>query len=622
MESSTRTALDLDLLLAQTDWVQRLARRLVADEERARDVAQDVFLTALERPPERAANEKSLRAWLARVVRSMVHVGSRSDARRRLRESSVARPPQSDSAAETVARAAQLQLVVDTVMELEEPYRSALLMTYFDGLSAAEAGARLGASEVAIRKRVSRGLQRLREKLDRLHGGDRTAWVSAFAPWLTWHEPAVPAAGAGALGIGTKIAAALLAAGVGSFVLEAVWLPDVEVAGPQVARIAGLGSTARTPLAPPAERFAPIESARSFGWLQVAAEDGSEVAWSLATGGRTVGDVRPIHAAAAVLRVPVDRALALVGVADGGRRRVVELAPFAPGEVRDLIVRFDAPEPVSDVAVAPPVEPELRSGHADSDDESERVALRRARHVSRASDLDEPRRSGSSAGTPRRGPDSARATGVEDEPSDVVETWGLRIGSSTIARGDGESPYYATQGYALGAGLSWTLPSGDPGTSGPNVLGNAYGYGGLQSMTAGTAGSTGTSTGTRIVAVDAATGWPTWASALSLPLADGALVLAATADGRMGFARRTSAGAPAAVFVRPAATLFVEPPAGTGFVAVDLAGVEVLRVASDELEHGLRLPGGDVRVRFLSSAGRTFSERSLALVAGASSTLR
>ena len=44
-------ALDPQLLLAQTDWVRDLARRLVRDSWRADDVAQETLLAAMTRPP-------------------------------------------------------------------------------------------------------------------------------------------------------------------------------------------------------------------------------------------------------------------------------------------------------------------------------------------------------------------------------------------------------------------------------------------------------------------------------------------------------------------------------------------------------------------------------------------
>ena len=56
-----------DDLLAHRGWVRALARRLVGDASRADDVEQEVWLTALRRPPTHA---RSLRAWIGRVVRS------------------------------------------------------------------------------------------------------------------------------------------------------------------------------------------------------------------------------------------------------------------------------------------------------------------------------------------------------------------------------------------------------------------------------------------------------------------------------------------------------------------------------------------------------------------------
>lgn len=261
-----RSSVDPDLLLAQTSWVQALARRLVDDADLAEDVAQNTLLAALERPPRHAHNERSLRAWLARVVRSAAHVGRRSDARRRLREQIAARPERSDSTAEVVARASQLQLVVGALMELEEPYRSTLLLAYFEGLSSAEIAARTGVSGVAVRKRTSRGLAKLRARLDDEHGGDRQAWIRAFAPWL-----GIRASGAKAgLSVLGHLAAALLAAGAaGGFLLR---LPAM-FRGPQVAAAHPAGAdSAGGPGQGPARRSragGPASQAAASGLLAV-----------------------------------------------------------------------------------------------------------------------------------------------------------------------------------------------------------------------------------------------------------------------------------------------------------------------------------------------------------------
>ena len=176
------STLDPALVVAQTGWVQRLARSLVRDPSGADDVAQETLLAALSAPPRDAQNEERLRAWLGRVAFNLANLAVRRNARRRAREERVARAEPQASTVERVAREASLMLVVETVEELAEPYRSAIVQRYFEGLSSVEIARRAGTTESAIRKRLYRGRQKLRESLDARHNGERQAWFRALAP--------------------------------------------------------------------------------------------------------------------------------------------------------------------------------------------------------------------------------------------------------------------------------------------------------------------------------------------------------------------------------------------------------------------------------------------------------
>lgn len=181
---SSKQALDGEALLAELGWVRALARSLVRDAALAEDAAHETCLLALERPP-RAASGSALRAWLARVTRTAVRVRLRAERARERREAAHARPEASEpSAGEVVARAELLQRLVATVMELDEPYRSAVLLRHVEELSAREIAARQGTSVENARQRVARGLAELRRRLDREHGGDGRAWALALLPLL------------------------------------------------------------------------------------------------------------------------------------------------------------------------------------------------------------------------------------------------------------------------------------------------------------------------------------------------------------------------------------------------------------------------------------------------------
>ena len=178
-------SVNIDLLLRQTGWVRRLARRLIDDGAHAEDLAQEAMLAVLRAPPVGASNERILRAWLARVLRNCARLAVRTNLRRQRREEIVARSEVEEATAEVVERASQMRLVVEAVFELPEPYRSTVLLRYFDDLSTAEIAEKLGISQEAVRKRLSRSFARLRVRLDSEHGSDRRAWVLAFHSWAS-----------------------------------------------------------------------------------------------------------------------------------------------------------------------------------------------------------------------------------------------------------------------------------------------------------------------------------------------------------------------------------------------------------------------------------------------------
>lgn len=55
-------------LLAHSEFVRRLSRRLVLDEHHAADLSQETFLAAIEHPPVKI---KSLTAWFAGVMHNL-----------------------------------------------------------------------------------------------------------------------------------------------------------------------------------------------------------------------------------------------------------------------------------------------------------------------------------------------------------------------------------------------------------------------------------------------------------------------------------------------------------------------------------------------------------------------
>lgn len=167
-------------LLANDRWMRQLARRLVEDDHAADDVVQTAWVRFLEKPPQYSRT----RPWLRRVVTNAANMRRRSETKRAEREARTARSDPIPSVAELYDRESTRHRVAMAVFRLEEPYRSAILQRYFEGLSPRQIAARHDLSTHAVEGRLRRGLEKLRGRLDRAFG-DREQWRSALVPMLT-----------------------------------------------------------------------------------------------------------------------------------------------------------------------------------------------------------------------------------------------------------------------------------------------------------------------------------------------------------------------------------------------------------------------------------------------------
>ncbi len=172
---------DPEQLAAQSLWLRRLAISLVGGQD-ADDVVQETLLVALHRP-RILGGEGALRAWLSGIARNVVRSGHRQSGRRdrRERDYGEARLSHTPGTDEVVERAARCAELIEAVLGLDEPYRTAVLLAYEERLSAPAIAARTGATPAAVRKRISRGLASLRARLDAENGGEGRAWLAALA---------------------------------------------------------------------------------------------------------------------------------------------------------------------------------------------------------------------------------------------------------------------------------------------------------------------------------------------------------------------------------------------------------------------------------------------------------
>jgi RNA polymerase sigma factor (sigma-70 family) len=164
------------LVSRHLDLVYSAALRQVRSPQLAEEVAQSVF-TDLSRKAQKLKPDTILTAWLYQVTRRTAVDVVRRESRRQLREriSTEMTAMNSDAPDWT-----QMEPLLDEAMEaLEETERSAVLLRYFENRSLREVGQKLGTSEDAAQKRVSRAVERLRDYFARRGVAVGTAGIVA-----------------------------------------------------------------------------------------------------------------------------------------------------------------------------------------------------------------------------------------------------------------------------------------------------------------------------------------------------------------------------------------------------------------------------------------------------------
>ena len=175
----------IDQLLAHRAWVGRLAAALAPDEARAADLEQEVWRRALERPPGPLA---APRAWLRTVLRRARRDQWRGNVRRHARERAGARHEALPSTADLVARAEVQRRVVEAVLALREPYRSTLMLRFWEDVPPRTIAQRQQIPVETVHTRTKRALAQVRASL----GEEAQTWrtVRALAlplmPGASW----------------------------------------------------------------------------------------------------------------------------------------------------------------------------------------------------------------------------------------------------------------------------------------------------------------------------------------------------------------------------------------------------------------------------------------------------
>lgn len=249
-------------LLAEHDWLHRLARSLVAGRDLADDAVQETWLRVLRAAPAAAAVQKP-RAWLRTILENVVRRWQRGEQRRLRRHARLPIGEPAPPVDDAVARAETWQRVATALLALPEPYRTVLVLRYHAGLGIDALAQQVGAPKETVRTRLQRGLRLLRTRLDDEHGGDRAAWAG----------PLLALVGGGTLPVGAVVALAVVMVLAGWFVFGS--LAPVAAPAPELPHEVAAASQPRLPAASSEHVDEPAEAARQ---LAVDAPAGERVA--------------------------------------------------------------------------------------------------------------------------------------------------------------------------------------------------------------------------------------------------------------------------------------------------------------------------------------------------------
>ena len=150
------------------DLVYSAARRQLRDDAFAQDVTQQVFVLLAEKAAAIRDGE-AIAGWLLVTTRYVALNSIRAEARRRRheREAAVMHHERQSESSPAAAWDQIAPLLDDAVARLKREDRDALALRYFQGRSVADVAAALGISQAAAQKRLSRALEKLRERFAR-----------------------------------------------------------------------------------------------------------------------------------------------------------------------------------------------------------------------------------------------------------------------------------------------------------------------------------------------------------------------------------------------------------------------------------------------------------------------
>src|SRR5450432_1200567 len=150
--------------------VYGLARRVVADEQLAHDVVQEVFLAIWRGAATYDGSRGSLSTWLFALTHhksvDAVRRSQRHSGRRASEDALNTEPDPTPAVEEQAMASVRRDQVRAALAELPEPQRQALMLAYFGGYSQSEIAQLTGIPLGTVKTRTLAALRRLRSALD------------------------------------------------------------------------------------------------------------------------------------------------------------------------------------------------------------------------------------------------------------------------------------------------------------------------------------------------------------------------------------------------------------------------------------------------------------------------
>lgn len=147
-----------------------VVRAIVASRMRERadveDVCQEVFLQTF-RKLDSLSDPERFAGWLTRIAVNKARESLRRMARRPATSLDAPGPePEAEARPDAVAAAEEVERMRDVLDELDDKTRQILVLRYFQGLAVRDIAEQLGDRPPAVSMRITRGLRKLRARLE------------------------------------------------------------------------------------------------------------------------------------------------------------------------------------------------------------------------------------------------------------------------------------------------------------------------------------------------------------------------------------------------------------------------------------------------------------------------